>query len=186
MLNKMLLIITMFVLMIYCAEKKEDCANIIAPSYDKFIGKKIVQIEEVDSMLSSFESGALYENREYGLTIYGNSHYLDKYRTARFIYIFFTKKVGYKGAFPIDKILDIVPVDMNKFSGSATIWLDECDCKNLKSCNTIAIYHHDQTMAEKDIMVKPLKVWRPNIATGKLEEISPDSVRCGSQAPEEE
>jgi hypothetical protein len=83
-------------------------------------------------------------------------------------------------------MLDVVKIDMNQFNDSAEIWLDECDCIGQKSCQTIAIYYHDERMADKEIMVRPLKVWRPNIATGKLEDISPDSVRCGSQAPEEE
>ena len=137
-------------------------------------------------MLSPGQFSTLYNNESYGVSIYGHRHILNKWHKARFKYVFFTKTIGYQGPSPIEEILDIVTIDMNNFSINASIWLDECTCKGQKDCQTIAIYYHDERMADKGIRVKPQKVWRPNISTGKLEELPPESVRCGSQAPEEE
>jgi hypothetical protein len=41
-------------------------------------------------------------------------------------------------------------------------------------------------MAKKNILVKPDIAWRPNYSSGKLETISPESVKCGSMASEED
>lgn len=172
--------------MAHSAENKKDSLKIIAPSYSNFIGHKVSQIKEIDSMLSPGQFSTLYSNESYGVSIYGHRYILNKRHKTRFKYVFFTKTIGYIGSSPIEEILDIVTIDMNNFSDSASIWLDECNCRSQKNCQTIAIYYHDEKMADKEILVKPLKVWRPNIATGKIEEISPESVRCGSQAPEEE
>jgi hypothetical protein len=187
-MNIKLVIIYCFVLVVisYPAVKLENNHELSAPSYKNFIGKQYSNIKEIDTALSVGQFSALYENKNYAVCIYGNGMYLNKWNGARFNYVLFTKTIGTQRKHAIKQILDIVTIDMNKFNDSARIWLDECDCIGQKSCQTIAIYYHDERMADKEIMVKPLKVWRPNIATGKIEEISPDSVRCGSQAPEEE
>jgi hypothetical protein len=178
-----LMLSILFAGILYSSEKKEHNMNVVIPSYKELIGKKFVDIKELDSMLVGGPFTTLYTDKKYAVSIYGpNKSTIE----SKYNYVFFTKEIGRQDRHAIEQILDIVPVDMNKFNDSARIWLDECYCVGQKSCQTIAIYHHDQTMAEKGIMVKPLKVWRPDIATGKLEEISPDSVRCGSQAPEEE
>jgi hypothetical protein len=184
--NLIIIVCLVFAAIAYSSGKKDAGPSISAPSYQSFIGKKFVEIDEIDSMLSSSQFGSIYENENFGVTIYGHNGFLDKSRNSRYWYIFFSKHVGYQGQKAIRQILDIVTIDMNNFSDTSRIWLDECTCKKQKACNTIAIYYHDEKMADKEILVKPLKVWRPNIATGKIEEISPESVRCGSQAPEEE
>jgi hypothetical protein len=184
MLNKLMFFLCFLLVSTLCfAEVKGNNENITSTTYNNFMGKTFIQYEQVDPELFAVQFDRLYnkDDDNYSVSICRNSHDTAKSKW----YLFFTKFMGYKGKQPVHKILDTVTVDMNNFPNNSTIWLDECECKGQKSCNTIAIYYHDEEMAKKGIMVKPLKVWKPNIATGKLEEVSPNSVRCGSEAPED-
>jgi hypothetical protein len=185
MYKRLLIVFLSIAVLTYSGENKRDTLNIIAPSYNTFIGKRFTQIKEIDSMLSPGSFSTLYKDEKHAVSIYGQRRILNKRHKARFKYVFFTKTVGQQGSSPIEEILDIVTVDMNNYNDSASIRLDECDCKDKKECQTVAIYYRSDTMAKKGIKVKPLKVWQPNIATGKFEELSPDNVRCGEQEQEE-
>jgi hypothetical protein len=187
MYNKSIIMICLvFSTIIYSAEKKGNSKNIQAPSYDCFIGKNFVKINEIDSAISAGQFGALYKDGSYSICIYGNDHYLDKWRNSRFNYLFFTKQIGRQGTHSIKKILDIITLDMDDFGDSASIWLDECECKGNNGCQTVAIYNQENKLVKNGKKIKPIKVWIPNIATGKLEEQAPEGFRCGPQEPEEE
>jgi SET domain-containing protein len=76
---------------------------------------------------------------------------------------------------------------LTKFKKDATVWFQQCECNSKEDCSdVVAIYFHNDSMATKNIMVKPDKAWRPNYKTQKLEAILPESVKCGSMASEED
>ena len=170
----------------YPADSTKTPQNINAPSSNNFIGKTYTKIKDIDSALTSGEFSTLYQDKNYAISVHGSKRVLDSSRYPRFNYVFFTKTVGYKDKKSILQILDVITIDTHDFNDSATIALDECECKGKDQCQTAAIYNREIKMAKKGIKVKPLKVWRPNITTGKLEELSPENVRCGEQEPEEE
>ena len=185
-IKTILILCLIFVGIINSAENKGDGSTFVAPSYSDFIGKKYVKIKEIDPALSVGQFSALYQDENYAVSIYGNDKCLNKWKNARFNYLFFTKKIGQQGSHPVKQILDIVFVDMDTFGDSVSFWLDDCNCQDQKDCQIAAIYYRDEKKIRKGIKVKPFKAWQPNIATGKLEELSPAKVRCGPQAPEEE
>ena len=170
------------------AEEKNTDQKIIPPSYQNFIGKNFKEYEEIDPDLH-FMIGTGNGFYKYAVNVCGNYRYLIKAAfpkiPTRFQYIFFTKLVGDQGYYEINKILDVVTIDMNDFPDNARIWVDYCECTGKKSCDdddVVAIYHYNQEMTSKGMTVRPLKAWKTNIVTEKLEEISPDNLRCSSNS----
>ena len=159
MRSKLIVIVCLiFTVIAYSADKKVIKPTVIAPSYNNFIGKTFVQISEIDSMLSMSEFSTLYKSKDHGITIFGQRRILNKWRKSRFKYFFFTKKVGQQGTSSIEQILDIVSVDMNNYNDSATVSLDECECKGKDQCQTVAIYNRENNLVQKGKKIKPIKV----------------------------
>jgi hypothetical protein len=156
------------------------------PTYKEFIGKTFTDIKTIDTALGTSQFGILESNKQYAVSIYGNSRYHVKKSGQKVFYVFFTKEVGRAGPQPIEQVLDVVTIDMKQYSKEAQVWLDECDKSGSKIFETVAVYAHNEEMAEKGVKVKPEKAWHPNVKTGKLEEVAPADLKCGSQAPEEE
>jgi hypothetical protein len=155
------------------------------PSYKNFIGKTFSDIKTIDTALTTSQFGMLESNNQYGVSIYCDKNYADKHGVCRIFQVFFTKTVGKTEKHPIDQILDVVTIDMKKYSKYAQVWLDQCSKSGTKYFETVAVYYHDEDMANKGIKVKPEKAWHPNVKTGKLEEVPPTELNCWSEPPNE-
>jgi hypothetical protein len=151
------------------------------PTYKNLVGTTYSKKESLPKELASGQFITLGKGQDYSLASVGNIY------NKNYEYIFF-EKMNNTGTDKISNtILDIVALDLTKFTKNATVWFQQCECKSKKDCSDIvAIYFHNDSMATKNIMVKPDKAWRPNYATKKLEAIPPESVKCGSMAPEED
>jgi hypothetical protein len=151
------------------------------PTYKNLIGTTYSKKESLPKELASGQFITVGKGQDYSLASVGNIY------NKNFKYIFF-EKTNNPGSDKISyTILDIVALDLAKFKKDATIWFQQCECKKKGDCSdVVALYFHNDSMAKKSIMVKPDKAWRPNYTTKKLESIPPESVRCGSMAPEEE
>ncbi len=156
------------------------------PSTNSFIGKTYTRIKDVDSLLTSGAFGTLNKDGAYAVSIHGSKRVLDNSRYPRFNYVFFTKTIGYENKKSILKILDVVTIDAHDFNDSATIRLDECNCKVQDQCQTVSVYNAESKLLKNGKKIKPIKIWEPNIATGKLEEKSPDNFQCGPMEPDEQ
>jgi hypothetical protein len=150
------------------------------PSYSNLIGTTYFKNNELPSELSSGEFVSVGEKTMYGIVSISNRY------NGNYSYLFFVVDDKRKGDGL--KILDIVPLSASSFKNGASLWFKQCECeKKPGDCSdVVAIYHHDEKMAKKETMVRPDKAWRPNYATMKLESIPPESVKCGSMAPEED
>jgi hypothetical protein len=155
------------------------------PTYKEYIGKTFTDIKTIDTALGTSQFGILESNKQYGVSIYGNSRFYNKKTGCKVFYVFFTKEVGRTGPQPIEQILDVVTIDMKQYSKHAQIRLDQCSKAGTDIFETVAVYYHDEDMAAKGITVKPEKAWHPNVKTGKLEEVTPAALKCGSEAPAE-
>jgi hypothetical protein len=152
------------------------------PKYQNLVGTTYSKKETLPKELAIGQFISVGRDHGYSLSSIGNIYNKD------FGYIFF-EKLNNPGTDKISyTILDIIAYDLSKFKKNATVWFQQCECKNkADDCSDIiAIYYHDGKMATKNIMVKPDKAWRPNYTIGKLEAIPPESVKCGSLAPEED
>jgi hypothetical protein len=84
-------------------------------------------------------------------------------------------------------ILDIVPIDWNKFDEKSWLWFSQCKNRDTSEPCTdiVAVYVHTVDMAKKGVFVKPQKAWKPDYTLLKLVEVPGDSLQCGSVPPEE-
>jgi hypothetical protein len=150
------------------------------PSYKTLIGTTYFKNSELPVELFSGEFVSTGEKSLYGIISVSNKY------NGNYSYLFFVieDKANGDGL----KILDIVPLNARTFKKGSSLWFKQCEClkKSTDCSDVVAIYHHSEEMAKKNIMVKPDKAWRPNYATKKLEAIPPESVKCGSMAPEED
>ena len=149
-------------------------------SYKNLIGTTYFKNSELPVELYSGEFVSTGEKNLYGIISVSNKY------NGNFSYLFFVIEDKQKGDGL--KILDIVPLSATSFKNGASLWFKQCECKDKsKDCSdVVAIYHHDDAMVTKNILVKPDKAWRPNYTTKKLEPIPPESVKCGSMASEED
>jgi hypothetical protein len=151
------------------------------PTYKNLIGKTLSKHESLPKELASGQFVTVGKGQDYSLSSIGNIY------NKNYDYIFF-EKMNNPGTDKISyTILDIVALDLAKFKKNATVWFQQCECKDKADCSdVVALYFHNDSMATKNIMVKPDKAWRPNYTTKKLEPIPSESVQCGSMAPEED
>jgi hypothetical protein len=154
-------------------------ASLPQPSYTDLIGKTYFKDSDLAPELSSGEFISCGEKNLYGIISFSNKY------NGNYAYLFFVIEDKRNGDGL--KVLDIVKLNPADFKEGSSLWFKQCTCKDQsKDCSdVVAVYHHNEEMAKKDIMVKPDKAWRPNYKTQKLELISPETVTCGSIAPEE-
>jgi hypothetical protein len=154
-------------------------ASLPQPLYTDLIGKTYFKDSDLAPELSSGEFISCGEKNLYGIISFSNKY------NGNYAYLFFVIEDKRNGDGL--KVLDIVRLSAADFKKGSSLWFKQCICKSqTKDCSdVVAIYHHNEEMAKKDIMVKPDKAWRPNYKTQKLELISPETVTCGSIAPEE-
>jgi hypothetical protein len=120
------------------------------------------------------------KDRDYSLSSVGNLY------NKNYDYIFF-ERINNPGSDKLSyTIMDIVALNLAKFKKDATVWFQQCECKSKEDCSdVVAVYFHNDSMATKNIVVKPEKAWKPNYSTGKLETVLPETVKCGSMASDE-
>jgi len=155
-------------------------AKLPQPLYSNLIGTTYLKNSELPAELYSGEFVSVGEKNRYGIISVSNRYNGD------YSYLFFVIEDKTKGDGL--KILDIIPLYPALFSKGSSLWFKQCECKNKATdcSDVVAIYFHNDSMATKNIMVKPDKAWRPNYKTQKLEAILPESVKCGSMASEED
>jgi hypothetical protein len=148
------------------------------PLYENLVGKTYFKDSDLAPELSSGGFISCGENNLYGIISFHNKYNGD------YSYLFFVIEDKREGNGL--KVLDIVPLNPGDFKNDATLWHNQCTCQDqTKDCaDVIAIYLHNEDMAKQGIMVKPDKAWQPNYKTQKLELIPPETVDCGSTAPE--
>jgi hypothetical protein len=149
------------------------------PAYKELIGTTYSPKGSLPKELASGQFVTVGKDRNYSLSSVGNIY------NKNYDYIFF-EKINNPGTDKLSyTILDIVALDLTKFKKHATVWFQQCECKSKEDCSdVVAIYFHTDSVATKDVLVRPDKAWRPNYATMKLESIPAESVKCGSMAPE--
>ena len=149
------------------------------PSYTNLIGKTYFKDSDLAPELSSGEFISCGEKNLYGIISFFNKY------NGNYAYLFFVIEDKRNGDGL--KVLDIVQLKYADFKKGSSLWFKQCTCKDQsKDCSdVVAIYSHNEEMANKEIMVKPDKAWQPVYKTQKLELISPETVTCGSIAPEE-
>ena len=165
-------------------QQHQDSLNLWAklpqPLYNNLIGTTYFKNTELPAELFSGEFVSVGEKNLYGIISVSNRYNGD------YSYLFFVIEDKTKGDGL--KILDIIPLSPTLFKKGSSLWFKQCECRNKSTdcSDVVAIYYHDDKMATKNIMVNPEKAWRPNYKTQKLEAIPPESVKCGSMAPEED
>lgn len=84
-------------------------------------------------------------------------------------------------------IHDIIPLDWRTFDKEASLMFQQCECVDTtQECSdVVAVYAHNEELALQEILVTPIKAWRPDYMLQKLIDIPVETVRCGSMAPEE-
>jgi hypothetical protein len=149
------------------------------PSYKNLIGTTYFKNDELPAELSSGEFVSIGEKNLYGIISLSNKY------NGNYSYLFFVIEDKTKGDGL--KILDIIPLNPAAFKKGSSLWFKQCKCpnKSVDCSDVVAIYFHNDSMATKNILVKPDKAWRPNYTTKRLEAIPPESVKCGSMASEE-
>jgi hypothetical protein len=154
-------------------------SQIPQPSYKNLIGTTYFKNSELPVELFSGEFISTGEKNLYGIISVSNRY------NGNYSYLFFVIEDKIKGDGL--KILDIIPLNPAAFKKGSSLWFKQCKCQSKSGdcSDVVAIYFHNDSMATKNIMVKPDKAWRPNYTTKKLEAIPPESVKCGSMASEE-
>ena len=155
-------------------------AQISQPTYKNLIGTTYFKNDELPTELFSGEFVSIGKKNLYGVISVDNKY------NGNYSYLFFVIEDKTKGDGL--KILDIVPLDAAFFKNRASLWFKQCECQNKSGdcSDVVAIYRHNEKMAKKNIMVKPDIAWQPNYVAGKLETIPPETVKCGSIAPDED
>ncbi len=152
------------------------------PSYNNLIGTTYSKKESLPMELSRGQFVTVGKDQNYSLSSVGNIY------NKNYDYIFF-EKMNNPGTDKLSyTIVDIIALDLTKLKNDATVWFQQCKCQGMSGdcSDVVAVYCHNEKMAKKNIMVKPDIAWRPNYSSGKLETISPESVKCGSMASEED
>jgi len=150
------------------------------PSYRDLIGTTYSKKKSLPNELATGQFFSVGKDHDYSLSSVGNIY------NKNFDYIFF-EKINNPGTDKLSyTILDIVALDFAKFKKNTTVWFQQCECKSKEDCSdVVAIYFHNDSMATKNILVKPEKAWRPNFTNNKLDSIPPETIKCGSMASDE-
>jgi len=152
------------------------------PSYNKLIGTMYYKNSELPVELGSGAFISVGEENRYGIISVYNK-YTDNYS-----YLFFVVDSGHNTEGDNGLlILDIIPLDWRHYGAEVSLKMRQCECVDAGAdCSeVVAVYAHTEEMAKKGILFTPEKAWRPDYLIKKLVEIPVESVKCGSQAPEE-
>jgi len=102
-------------------------------------------------------------------------------------FIILNQLLGYIDNKPKRKLLDIKEINHADFSKNSRIWLEECSYTNGEHAErVVAVYYHDEHLATKGITVTPEKAYRADLKLKKLVSVPVDSLKCGSEAPDED
>ncbi len=153
--------------------------SICIPKENTLIGKTYINYTDLKPSLRLVKS-ALYQDI-YSIVVFADTLYPNKK------FIFMEQIVGHVDKIPKRNILDIKEINCTDFSKNSRIWLEECSYTNGEHAErVVAVYYHDEHLATKGITVTPEKAYRADLKLKKLVSVPVDSLKCGSEAPDED
>lgn len=155
----------------------KDSAGKNEPNFSKLIGKKYTNYSDLDPSLSGGAFGTVEGSDKYSLTICAKKGWGGSKDSPRKALILFTMLMGYSGNRSIQKVINVLYIDLKDYPLNSNIGLDDCTLSGTKDYSTISVYQYEKSIKTENGLI-PEKAWRPDTASGKFIEIEPKTLLC--------